>query len=70
LLVYLRQDENDNVVIAINLENSAQTLTLEVKDLIPEGTVLQDQLGTTQITAREGKLSGLTLPQMSAVILA
>lgn len=70
LLVYLRQDENDNVVIAINLENSAQTLTLEVKDLIPEGTVLQDQLGTIQITAREGKLSGLTLPQMSAVILA
>ncbi len=70
LLVYMRQDEHDSVIVAINLESSSQTLDIELKELIPDGTVLQDQLGSTQVTIQSGKISSLTLPSMSAVILA
>ena len=66
----MRQDEHDSVIVAINLESSSQTLDIELKELIPDGTVLQDQLGSTQVTIQSGKISSLTLPSMSAVILA
>ncbi len=66
----MRQDEHDSVIVAINLESSPQTLDIELKELIPDGTVLQDQLGSTQVTIQSGKISSLTLPSMSAVILA
>jgi hypothetical protein len=66
----MRQDEHDSVIVAINLESSSQTLDIELKELIPDGTVLQDQLGSTQVTIQSGKISSLTLPSMSAMILA
>jgi hypothetical protein len=66
----MRQDEHDSVIVAINLESSSQTLDIGLKELIPEGTLLQDQLGSTQVTIQSGKISSLTLPSMSAVILA
>jgi hypothetical protein len=66
----MRQDDHDSVIVAINLESSSQTLDIELKELIPDGTVLQDQLGSKQVTIQSGKISSLTLPSMSAVILA
>jgi len=66
----MRQDEHDSVIVAINLESSSQTLDIELKELIPDGAVLQDQLGSTQVTIQSGKINNLTLPSMSAVILA
>ncbi|MFZ3069948.1 MAG: glycoside hydrolase family 13 protein [Anaerolineaceae bacterium] len=70
LFAYLRQDENDSVVAVINLNEQSCKLDLDIKGNIPEGTVLQDQLGESSSTVEGGKLTGLSLPQMSAMILA
>ncbi|MGV8050693.1 MAG: glycoside hydrolase family 13 protein [Anaerolineaceae bacterium] len=70
LLAYLRQDENDSVIVVINLDDYLQKFDLNLLGSLPEGTVLQDQIGDLQIIVENGKLNMLSVPQMSALILA
>jgi cyclomaltodextrinase len=70
VLVYLRKDANDIVLVAINLGNDAHILDLDVKAHFEDGKVLQSQLDERDSKVLGGRLSGIRLEPMSAIILA
>ncbi len=70
LLAYLRKDENDIVIVVINRSEKAQKFDLDLHGSVPDLVELQDQIGNQNFVVTDGKINNLTLPQMSAVILA
>ena len=70
LLVYARKDDEDAAFVAINLEDSARTISISVEGMLPDGTLLQDQISTMQVEVKDGQIRDLTIPRMSACILA
>ena len=54
LLVYARKDAEDVVIVAINMDNSAQTFSICVDSMIPEGALLQDQISDKQVVVEAG----------------
>ncbi len=70
LLVYARKDSEDVVIVAINLDNSPQTISVRVDGLLADDTLLQDQISDKQAEVKAGEIRDLTIPRMGAVILA
>ncbi len=70
LLVYARKDSEDVVIVAINLDNTPHTISLRVEGLLSDDTLLQDQLSDKQAEVKAGEIRDLTIPRMSAFILA
>ncbi|MGB4594385.1 MAG: glycoside hydrolase family 13 protein [Anaerolineaceae bacterium] len=70
ILVYLRKDASDTVLVAMNLGQEAQSLDLGAKPDFEDGTLLQSQLDDRNFTVVDGRLSGISLEPMSAIILA
>jgi glycosidase len=70
LLVYARRDSEDVVIVAINLDNSPQTISVRVDGLLTDDTLLQDQISDKQAEVKAGEIRDLTIPRMGAVILA
>ena len=70
VLVYLRKDATDTVLVAMNLGQEAHILDLDVKSEFAEGASLQSQLDDRNFKVIDGRLSGIQLASMSAIILA
>jgi len=70
VIAYARTDAEERVVVIINAGDSASTPEIPVGRYFADETVLQDQIGDRQVTVQDGKISGMTLPALSAVILA
>jgi len=70
VLVYLRKDANDNLLVAINMDQTPQQINLDVQAHFNDGTTLQSQLDERNYSVQSGKLSGLLLEPLSAIILA
>jgi len=69
---YLRQGMGERFVIALNRSENTLHLDLPVNGLVPDGTVLRDQLSTTAPAAARvsnGRLSGLSIPPYRGVVL-
>ncbi|MFZ0548877.1 MAG: alpha-amylase family glycosyl hydrolase, partial [Candidatus Promineifilaceae bacterium] len=69
-LAYLMQDSTSAAVIALNRNNAAQTLSIDVSGYLPKNIGLRDALNT--VTGRTRAVNGIltiTLPPNSAAIL-
>lgn len=70
VLAYLRRDELDTVLVILNNTDSAVKLNLATGDAYENGTELQDQLSDNHYSIEQQKITDLTVPAISAMILA
>ena len=68
LLVYLRRDELDKVLVVLNNTNAAVKLTLSTGDAYENGTELQDQLSDRNVIIEQQQINDLAVPAMGAMI--
>ena len=66
---YLRQDDNDKVFVVINAGQEASRFYLDVQNLLAEGTVLQNQLGSETLRVTNGQLE-INCPSLSGQVFA
>lgn len=70
VLAYLRRDELDTVLVILNNANTAVKLNLATGDAFEDGVMLQDQLSDNHCIVEQQQITDLTVPAMSAMILA
>ena len=70
VLVYLREDENDKVLVVINADDRPAALELDLQGRMAEGAELQDQIGEAHLKVSDGRLVLPELSPLSALILA
>jgi neopullulanase len=66
---FLRQDENDRVVVAINAGEQACQLKLDMHNILPDGTALQNQLGSETLSVANGQME-INCPGVSGQVFA
>ena len=69
LFAYLRREDGESVLIVMNADEKAQTLTIALNNAFEEQSELQDQIGNANYRVENNQLS-LTIPALSAMILA
>ena len=69
LFAYLRRDGDESVLIVMNADDKAQTLSIELNNAFEDQSELQDQIGNANYRVENNQLS-LTLPALSALVLA
>lgn len=70
LLVFLRKDAEDTVLVAINMDDETHHIDLPVSDYFPEGFQLQSQLSDEHYQVINGSIAGFSLGPLSATVLA
>ena len=70
LLVYLRRDQYDTVVVLINAGPHELKVDLPVQDYLADGTSLQDQIGDLEMIVDNGFLRQVSVPALTGIILA
>jgi len=66
---FLRQDETDKVVVVINAGLEASHFALDLQNILTEGTVLQNQLGSETLHVTNGQLE-ITCPPLGGQVFA
>jgi cyclomaltodextrinase / maltogenic alpha-amylase / neopullulanase len=67
---YLRQLGGDICVVILNAGNTSYALDIPVKDYLPEGAHLENQIGAGVARVVGGKISRLALPPRSGIVFS
>lgn len=70
VLAYIRQNDEETVLIVLNANETPQTLTIPTADYFKVGTKLQSQLSDHAFVVTENGLEDLKLNCLSGIILA
>jgi cyclomaltodextrinase len=66
---FLRQDENDKVIVVLNAGEESCHFTLDLQNELSEGTLLQNQLGSETLQVTNGQLA-INCAPLSGLVLA
>lgn len=69
VFAFLRQDETDKVIVVINAGLEASHFALDLQNILTEGTVLQNQLGSETLRVTNGQLE-ITCPPLGGQVFA
>ena len=70
VIAYLRQWQDQKVVVILNRNETTLHLDLPVKDHFFEGDILRDHLSQTETRFTNGRIASLTIPPMSGLVLS
>ena len=70
VVAYLRREGENSVLVVINADDSAQTVTIPLDDAFEKNTELQDQVGPRNFIVEDNKLLEITIPALTGMILA
>jgi neopullulanase len=70
VIAYVRQLGDETVVVAINAARMPRRFTLEMKDILPDGSVLEQAWSQRTIAVEQGALRGIELGPRSGLVLA
>jgi len=65
----MRKDDKESLIIIINTSATAHDIDIHMKDLLPEGTVLKDQLSDKNAMIQTNHLRDFSIPPHKGVIL-
>lgn len=69
VIIIHRRYEDEHAVVLINNSNATLRLDLDVKGILPEGSLLRSQLSPGEAFVHDGRLSGFTIAPMSGAVL-
>ena len=69
ILAFMRKDDKESLIIIINTSATAYNIDIHMKDLLPEGTVLKDQLSDKNAMIQTNHLRDFSIPPHKGVIL-
>jgi len=67
---FVRQLENETVVVALNLSHETREMSLRIKGMVDEEATLRNVWGQDVYTVEGGSLRGLKLSPRSGVVLS
>lgn len=70
LLIFLRKDVQDSIVVIINTDTTAHNLSIPMHHYLADGIQLQDQLGDFNCIIDEGVIKNMYIPAQTGFVLA
>ncbi len=68
--VFARQSETETVLVALHAGDKPESLSLNLKDVLPEEAILKDAWGEETVTLSQGRLNLTLMPLSGRVFLA
>ncbi len=68
IYAFARQCENETVIVALNAGREPARLTLDVGQLLKDGTIVHEEWGGGKLQVENGKLTGLGIPAREGAV--